>query len=45
MIGCYPDSGLKSYKLEKDQELAMVEGALHFITMLLSMRTYLDKFL
>ena len=35
----------KSYKLEKDQELAMVEGALHFFTMLLSVRTYLGKFL
>ena len=41
----YSDPGLKSYKLEKDQELAMVEGALHFFTMLLSVRTYLGKFL
>ena len=40
----YSDPGSKSYKLEKEQELAMVEGALHFFTMLLSVRTYLGRF-
>ena len=39
----YSSAGLKSYKLERDHELAMVEGALHFFTMLLSVRTYLGE--
>ncbi|WAQ93484.1 UBR3-like protein [Mya arenaria] len=35
------EGGSRSYKMEKDQELAMVEGALQFLTMLLHVRTYL----
>ena len=40
-----PNPCTRSYKMEKDQELSMVEGALQFLTMLLHVRTYLGKFL
>ncbi|KAL4222682.1 E3 ubiquitin-protein ligase ubr3 [Mactra antiquata] len=36
-----PDPGPRSYKMEKEQELSMVEGALQYFTMLLHVRTYL----
>ncbi|XP_060602002.1 E3 ubiquitin-protein ligase UBR3-like, partial [Ruditapes philippinarum] len=36
-----PNPSARSYKMEKEQELSMVEGALQFFTMLLHVRTYL----
>ncbi|XP_052267250.1 E3 ubiquitin-protein ligase UBR3-like [Dreissena polymorpha] len=36
-----PEPGARIYKMEKEQELAIVEGVLQFFTMLLHIRTYL----
>ena len=40
-----PDTSSRSYKMEKGQELAMVEGALQYFTMLLHVRTFLGEFI